>query len=712
MKQVCLVNGQVSIVDVPAPMCDPGGVLVRTSHSLISTGTELAATAGGGSESLVRKAIANPQLVRRVMEKVSTTGLRDTIALVRARMTATLPLGYSSAGEVIAVGECVRDLKAGDRVACAGAGVANHAEINFVPRNLAALIPDGVTYEQAAFATVAAIALQGVRRLNCAIGERVVVVGLGLIGLLTVQLLRLSGARVLGVEPLKERLDLALALGMEVAVQQGGDCEPEREVSGWTGGAGADGVVICASAGDFSLLNRSLEFCRKKGRLVLVGDVPIRIARDRLYKKEIDFLISCSYGPGRYDPSYELEGHDYPLPYVRWTEGRNIDEVLRLISRGSLSVSGLAVRSFPVDSAADAYSFLRSGSRPIAALIEYGLPPRVEPIQSRRVRIGVASGTASGRIALGVIGAGSHFRGVLLPNLLKQGGFSIKWVSARSGPQLRDLASRHGIPYVTTDAEEILSDPEVKAVLIATRHDLHVPLVIAAARAGKHIFVEKPLGLTVADCERAVSAAEEAGVLLAVGFNRRFSPLARTAKTLLDRFGEPKTILYRVNAGRLLADHWLLDVAVGGGRLRGEGVHFFDFIRYLVGADPMQVRAAALSRGTAGIDPTNVSVNISFADGSLGVVLYTSQGDKGMGKERVEAFGGDRSLVIDDFSSLHVWGVRDARDMRVRGVAKGHLEILQNFHDAISGKATLEATGNDGYWATWCAEEAERSIRI
>lgn len=708
MKQVCLVKSGIAVVEVPAPACAPGGVLVRTSHSLISTGTEMAVTGGGGGEGLVRKALANPALVRRVWDKVESIGLRQTIQLVRARHESTLPLGYSAAGEVIEVGSGVRHLEVGDRVACAGAGYANHAEVNFVPQKLVARIPDGVAYPAAAFATLGAIALQGVRRLGPTLGEQVVVVGLGLVGQLTVQLLRLSGCRAFGVDLVPARIDLARAFGMEDGVRPD-ERDPVAVIQEWTAGAGADGVIVCASAGDPALLNRAFELCRSKGRVVLVGDVPIRISRDRIYRKELDFFISCSYGPGRYDPEYEERGLDYPLPYVRWTEGRNLAEVVRLIDDGSLRVAELVGATVPVDEAARAYALLQAPERPIAVLLDYRLAERAAQPLARTVQVCVPRPAAAGRVVVGVIGAGSFFRSVHLPNLVRHAGFSVKWAATRSGLALRDLAVRHGIPRVTTDVAELLDDPEVGAVLIATRHDLHRPFVLQAVAAGKHVFVEKPLGLSVAECEEIVAAVERAGVLLTVGFNRRMAPLARRAKTLLDRVREPKTVLYRVNAGPLSADHWLRDPIQGGGRLMGEGVHFFDLMRWLVGAEPVSVRASALDReGTQGPDPDNVAITVSFADGSLGVLSYVSQGHPGLAKERVEMFGGGLALVLDDFASLDVYGVPGAKSERRRTSDMGHYQLLENFHAALTGKGSLEITALDGYRATWCAEQALR----
>ena len=703
MKQVTLEGGRVAIVDVPPPHCPPGHVLIRTSHSLISTGTELATT--GGGDGMLRQAIANPDLVRKVREKISTVGLRRTVDLVRARRQSSLALGYSASGRVIAVGEGVRDVPVGARVACAGAGHANHAEVNAVPANLVAVMPDGLDYEAAACATVGAIALQGVRRAAPTLGEQVVVVGLGLIGQMTAQLLRAHGARVLGVDVREPRVALARSLGMEAGAAAA-DVDPGALVRDWTAGAGADAVIVCASGGD-SLLNTALDLCRRKGRLVLVGDVPIRMHRDRIYKKEIDFLISTSYGPGRYDPAYEQKGFDYPLAYVRWTEGRNLGEVLRLMSTGALQVRPLIAQAWPADQAQGAYESLRSGEA-IGALLDFDLeqPPAVRPRAATAVH---TTPRRSGQVRLAVIGAGGFFKGVHHPMLKRHGGFSIDLLIGRSGLSLADYAKRHEIPAVDTSSEAALRNPDIDAVLIATRHDLHAPLVLAALDAGKHVFVEKPMALTVEQCTAIVERADAAGRIVMVGFNRRFAPAAVRVRDAFRAVLEPRTVIYRVNAGILPPDHWLRDPGEGGGRLLGEGVHFLDWARWFLESDPVSVQAASIRRGGL-IDGDNLSIAMQFASGSLATIHYCSQGAPGVGKERIEIFGGGRAAIVDDFAAVEIaGGPREERGRRGT-VEKGHFEIVQNFHDAIAKGVPPGVTAADGWWATWCARAAEESL--
>ncbi len=702
MLQVAVSSGQIHVVEVPEPMLRPGGVLIRTSHSLISAGTESASLGGGGGESLLVKAIRNPALVQKVLDRVSSHGVRNTVELVRARLSTEQPAGYSCAGVVLDVAPEVSDLRAGDRVACGGAGYANHAAVNFVPRNLAARLPDNVSFEEGAFGTLSAIALHGVRRCSPALGETVVVLGLGLLGQLAAQLLRAAGAVVLGVDIRRERVERALSLGMS-----GGFAAEDRDfvqgVLERTGGRGADAVLVTAAGGDSALLNRSFEACRKKGRVVLVGDVPIRIHRDRIYKKEIDFLVSTSSGPGRYDPEYEEGGRDYPLAYVRWTEGRNLEEVVRLIGSGALAVRPLVDGIYPIEDALEAYAALASDRRPVGVLLDYHLEtPGESPLGrvylSRR---SPAREPSAGRRGVGVVGFGSYFRSVLLPLLRAHPGFRLTAVAARNGLTVRRAVESNGFERGTTDYRELVSDPEVQVVYVTTRHDQHYPVARAAIEAGKAVFVEKPMAMTSHDARELADLVAERKGLLTVGFNRRFSPHARELKRLLAPIAEPKRMLYRVNAEALPQDHWLFDPVEGGGRLLGEGVHFFDFLCFLAGARPKSVHAVSVP----GLGRDDAIVTLTFEDSSIGTLLYTGAGSSAAGKERIEVFAGKASFVLEDYRSLRVYGVR-ARGLETRRVEKGQREQLENFFRALGGEEDLQVTAEDGYWATWCAEKA------
>jgi predicted dehydrogenase/threonine dehydrogenase-like Zn-dependent dehydrogenase len=703
LQQVAISGGEVRVVEVPEPVVRPGTVRIRTSHSLISAGTESAGIGSGGRpENIVVRALKNPALVKKVVERVASHGLMNTAELVRTRIATEAPSGYSCAGVVAEVGEGVSDLQVGDRVACAGAGYANHAGVNVVPRNLVARIPEGVSFEEAAFVTLGAIALQGVRRCEPGLGDRVAVLGLGLLGQLSVQMLKAAGAVVIGVDVRAERVARAQDLGLDA-----GFTVAERDfVAGVlerTDGRGADAVIVTAAGGDPGLLNKAFEACRRKGRVVLVGDVPIRIQRDKIYKKEIDFLISTSYGPGRYDAAYEEQGQDYPFGYVRWTEGRNLEEVLRQIAAGSLRVRPLIDATHGVENASAAYASLAAENRPIGILLDYHIgataeAPRALGYRSSRRATAPAK---SGAFGVGVVGYGGYFRSMLLPLLKAHAGFRLASACSRSGLTVRAAVENDGFAKGATDYRELVADPEVDVVYVATRHDLHYEVARAAVDAGKAVFVEKPMTMTVADARQLVDAVARKGTLLTVGFNRRFSPHAARLKQLLDPIAAPKTLAYRVNAGALPPEHWLVDPAEGGGRLLGEGVHFFDLLRFLAGSEPVSVKSAS----PRGKGRDEAAVAIEFGDGSIGTLVYTGSGATGSGKERLEVFAGGASFVLDDYKSLAVHGVGKP-GVETRTVEKGQKEQLENFYRALRGEASLGVTAEDGLQATWCAVEA------
>jgi len=708
MLQVAVVGGEIQVLEVPEPVVSPGSVLVRTSHSLISAGTESAALGSGGRrESLVLKALRNPDLVRKVVDRAVSHGLQNTVDLVRTKISTHQPMGYSSAGVVTEVGSGVEGFRPGDRVACCGAGYANHAGVNVVPKNLVARLPETVSFEEGAFGTLAAIALHAVRRSEATLGDRVAVLGLGLLGLLTAQLLRACGAVVVGGDRRSERVERAKDLGLH-----DGFCVVDREFPAGilerTEGRGADVVIVTAAAGDVGLLNTAFEACRKKGRVVLVGDVPIRIHRDRIYKKEIDFLVSTSYGPGRYDPSYEERGRDYPFAYVRWTEGRNLEEVTRLIGEGSLKVRPLVDATYPIQEAPAAYASLASEPPPVGVLLDHQLAeasskpsPAARYYAPRRAE---APGAGAAPYGVGVVGYGSYFRSTLLPLLREHRGFRLSAACARTGLTVRAAVDKDGFARGTTDYAELVNDPDVDVIFVATRHDLHHAVATAAVEAGKAVFVEKPMTMTSAQGRELVELVRDKGALLTVGFNRRFSPHVARLKELLRPVAGPKTLLYRVNAGLLPPEHWLLDPSEGGGRLLGEGVHFFDLLAFLAGAEPTRVSSAPV-RGRA---RDEAAVTMEFDDGSVGVVAYTGSGSSAAGKERVEVFAGGATFVLDDFRSLEVFGLK-GKGTSSRSVEKGQQQQLDNLYRALRGETDLGVTAEDGLRATWCAEQALES---
>lgn len=694
MKQVFSRRGVVSVEEVPIPVCEAGGVLVRTAWSLPSVGTERTNISGQRVLDRLRR---QPEVVGKIWNGVRRAGLPETVRLVRDKMERPIALGNSLSGVVLEVGPGVPDLGVGDRVACGGIGHACHAEYAFVPRNLTARVPDGLDLRDAAFVTLGAIALQGVRRASVQLGETAVVVGLGLIGLLTVQLLRAAGVRVVGIDPRKERTTLAERLGASRAlVADAGD--PVAAVLAATGGVGADVVLLTAGTRSNEPVNQAFEMARERGRVVVVGDVGLQLARPTFYRKELDLVISRSTGPGRYDPSYEQHGLDYPLPYARWTERRNMQEFLRLAADGDLRLSELVADEFRVDDAAQAYGALDGTARGVAVLLRYTAEPHVPG--PRRIAIPATGRPRPGATRVAVIGAGQFARQTLLPRLVRQRDVALHAiVGGASGTGLHD-ARRFGASVYSTDAREVLEDPAVDAVVIATRHHLHAPLAIEAVRHGKAVFVEKPLALSLADCRAVVEAVVAAGAVLTVGFNRRFAPLAVRLRDALAARPGPAMAVYRINAGPLPVDHWLLDPVQGGGRILGEGCHFVDLLCWLLGEEPVAVQASAPPDGGEG--PQQLAMTLQFSGGSVGTIVYTACGHPSVAKERIEIFTAGRALVLDDFRVL----TDNGRTLRCRSGDKGYDAEVESFARAVRGAGSLAVTVMDGVRATAVALRA------
>ncbi len=696
MKQVFFDGkGQLMVQDIPVPVPPADGALVRTEVSLISTGTELVQATGGGS--LIRKALAQPELIRRAFELTLREGIAFTAGQVQEIAQTWFASGYSSAGTVIEPGS-VSPFRAGDRAACAGAGIANHAEYNAIPTNLMTAIPDGVTAQQAAFANVGAIAMQGVRRAEPTLGETVVVVGLGLIGQITAQILAANGCRVIGVDLREDRRALAaqLAGADPVDPAQG---SAAKAVQALTGGIGADRVILCAATDSSAPTNEAFRMCRERGRVVMVGAMGMDLDRNEMYVRELDFVISRSGGPGRYDRNYEERGISYPVGYVRWTETRNMAAVLDLIARGRLNVDALVAGTYPVEQAAKAYEAASSGA--LAVLITYpndGDPSNKEPAHVLRRAVN----PEKNKLGLALVGAGSFARAVHLPNILKHPDLAVTAVVSGSASAAQ-VADKVGAGLATTRIEDALNDPGVDAVLITTRHHLHYEQARAALAAGKHVFIEKPMTLTVPHAEELLQLAATHERLITVGFNRRMAPTAIELKNVLRRVGGPATLSFRVNAGAIPAAHWLNDLGEGGGRLLGEGVHFIDFLCGMVDADPVSISA----QGSP--DWQEFSVSITFADGSLGTVLYSARGSSMFPKERVEVFAGRGVAVLEDFKTLTF---TDMPGRAIKGAGdKGHAALLDNFVAAIRGQADLGVTGADGLRATRLALAAMHSIQ-
>lgn len=683
MKQVLLQQGKVVVADVPAPQVEPGAVLVRTSASCISVGTELAGVKAGNLP-LWKRALRRPDQVRRVIEMIRTDGLTRAHDAVRSKLIESFPIGYSLCGSVVAVGEGVTDIFAGDRVACGGAQAAHHAEFVCVPRNLAVTVPDSVTDPHAATVALGAIAIQGVRRAEPTLGETFVVIGLGIIGQLTARVLKASGVRSIGGDLDARRLEIARASGLDLVLDASGDAF-EQQVARLTGGVGADAVIVTAATASEELLGEAFRMCRRKGRVVLVGDVPIQIERADIYAKEIDFRISSSYGPGRYDRAYEERGLDYPVGYVRWTENRNMEAYLSLLASGAVRVGDLIEANFSVEDAPAAYAALQSPQRtPLGVILTY---PRGadQAAATRFVSPSVRAGRP-GALRIALAGAGGFAKSTLLPIVRNEGvHFTLHAVCSRQGHNASAVAMQFGAGTATTDYAAVLADPEIDAVMIATRHDRHASMTLQALRAGKHVFVEKPLAIrrgALDEIAKFYAAGTGEKPLLMTGFNRRFSPFAVAIAKAAAQRANPMMINCRVNAGYVPRDSWVHGPE-GGGRNIGEACHFFDLFLSLIGSKATSVQARAIRPANSYYGANdNFAATIGFADGSVATLTYTALGPSEFPKERVEVFFDGRVCVIDDFKQISVNGARDPQISSARP-GKGHREELIAFADAI-----------------------------
>ncbi|HHW40494.1 MAG TPA: Gfo/Idh/MocA family oxidoreductase [Syntrophomonadaceae bacterium] len=685
MKQITqdYRHGKLYVDEVPVPLLKDKGAIVRTRCSVVSAGTERSMLEFA-SQGLVGKARSRPDLVKQVIRKVKSDGLIAAYRASMSRLDVPLPLGYSSAGEIVEVGASVPSFKVGDRVACAGGGYASHAELVYVPKNLMVKIPEGVSYEDAAFATVGAIALQGVRVADIRLGERVVVIGLGLLGLLTVQILKAAGCMVLGTDLNPDRVKLALDLSADSAIVTEPDVLAES-VAAFTSGRGADAVIITAATKSNAPTELAGEISRLKGRVVAVGDVGMNIPRRTYYQKELEYRISMSYGPGRYDPNYEEKGIDYPYAYVPFTEQRNLETFLQLVKEGRVTPGRLVTHRFSIHEAEEAYEMIRSGEGGyLGVVFTY---PEDSPIR-RRVDLKVEEGrsTPENSVKLGMIGAGNYAKLMLLPYLSRMKEVEFVGVSTSTGISGKHAARKYGFRFCTTDNEEIFRDKDINAVVIATRHNLHADLTVRALASGKHVFVEKPLATGEAELSRLVEAVRNSDRILMMGFNRRFAPLAVEAKRFFAGRAGPLSMIYRVNAGAVPPDHWTQDPEEGGGRIVGEVCHFVDLLQFLCGARPETVYAAAAGREEGALPEDNLSVTIRFEDGSVGTIAYFSTGDRAIPKEYVEIYGEGKTFILEDFRRARFASGGNVRVLRGGGQDKGQKAELQAFVQAVLGK--------------------------
>ncbi|MBS0151832.1 MAG: bi-domain-containing oxidoreductase [Nitrospira sp.] len=682
MRQVLqsLQTGSTELAEIPSPRCRPGHLLIRSSSTLVSAGTERMLVEFGKAN-LLDKARQQPEKVRMVLDKIKTDGVLPTLEAVRNKLDQPLPMGYCNVGMVVEVGRGVTGFSVGDRVASNG----KHAEVVCVPKNLCAKVPDSVNDEAAAFTVIGAIGLQGIRLIQPTLGEAVVVTGLGLIGLMTVQLLKAHGCRVLGLDYDQNKLALAQKLGAET-VDLNQVADPFAAAMVFSRRRGVDAVIITASTKSNEPVHQAAQMCRKRGRIVLVGVTGLELSRADFYEKELSFQVSCSYGPGRYDSQYEDHGHDYPIGYVRWTEQRNFEAVLDMLADGRLQADVLISHRIPFDQVTTAYDLISSRSPSLGIILQYPEPDVLS--QSRLLRRTLlrseeplTGDRSSAEPVVGCIGAGNYATQVLLP-AFKKTGIAFRTVASSTGVSAAHAGSKFGFLEVTSDNRCVIESPGNNTVIIATRHDSHATFTGEALKAGKHVFVEKPLAITreelttlchiYEDCLRSQTSPP----LVMVGFNRRFSPQIQRMKQLLAGISEPKTFSMTINAGHIPRDHWTQDRLIGGGRIIGEGCHFVDLLRFLAASPIVGVQAMS-----AGED--NVTVTLRFADRSIGTVHYFSNGHKSFPKEQLEVFCSGKVLQLDNFRKLRGYGWPGFQKMDLWSQDKGQTACVTAFVDAI-----------------------------
>jgi predicted dehydrogenase/threonine dehydrogenase-like Zn-dependent dehydrogenase len=643
-------TGELGIFEVPAPVCGENGVLVKTKVSLVSAGTEKMIV-DLAKKSLVGKAKARPDLVKQVVNKMKQEGVVNTLEKVFTKLDTPIPLGYSCIGEVIKVGANVSGVSVGDMVACGGAGYASHSEVNYVPKNLFVKIPEGVSDADASFVTVGSIALQGIRQTQPTLGERIVVMGLGLLGQITVQLLKANGCKVLGSDFDQRKLDLALELGVDEV------CRPDEIVEKaniFTKGNGADAVIIAASTSSNQPVIDAGEISRMKGRVIVVGLVGMDIPRNEYYKKELELKLSMAYGPGRYDPKYEEQGIDYPFAHVRWTEQRNFEAFIGLVGEGKVTPSKMVTHEYDFDDALKAYDLLEGkiDEEYLGIILNYkneiSIDPELVKLNDKSIK--------SDNLNIGLIGGGNFTKSVIIPNVKKTDGLEIVGLCTATGVSAHGTGAKHDIKYITTDYNELLQNKEINTVFITTRHNDHGEKVLNSLKAGKNVFVEKPLSIVESELDkiRDYYHSLDTKPVLQVGYNRRFSPLVQKMKAQVANL--PVSINYRVNAGVIPKDVWIQDPEVGGGRIIGEVCHFIDTCTYLAGALPESVQATCISKPDQSIpDEDNVSVLIKYKNGSTAVINYYAFGNSQMPKENIEVFAPDISMQMNNFRSLEIF---------------------------------------------------------
>ena len=708
MKQIIqnMRSGKMSIEDVPPPTVGKGEVLVATKASLISAGTERMIM-DFAQKSLAGKAKDRPDLVKKVLDKVQRDGLAATAQSVFARLDEPMPLGYSAAGEVLAVGADLSDIyQVGDKVAIAGAGFANHAEINAVPKNLVAKMPEGLSFEDASYATLTSIAMHGVRNADVKLGDNVLIMGLGLVGQLATQLVSASGGRAFAVEFDESRSVLAKEHGAEETFNLA-DGDPSSGINAFTNGNGFDSIIICAATESNEPLQNAINWARDRAKIILVGKVGTEIPYGDFMKKELQFLISRSYGPGRYDSNYEEKGQKYPIGYVRWTERDNLQEAVRLMAEGKLNVKALTTHTFDVEKAEEAYETSLAGGTALGVVLTY--PSRNEVRQTTKIDLQPTE-IISGQVGLAAIGAGGFTRAVLLPALQKIKGVSLTGIVSKGGTSSGSTGKKFGFGYASSNTDDVFRDEKTNAVMITTRHNTHADLVQQALSADKHVFVEKPLALSYDELEAVKKSHKGSGKVLMVGFNRRFSMLTQQVIRAFKDVSKPRQVLIRVNAGELPADNWQND-SEGGGRILGEVCHFIDLALYLTQAKPTDV----ITITGQGQDIYNITIR--FDNGSTASIVYTSEGDTSFSKERIEVFGGGMVAVIDNFMTVSLTKNGQTKTTKAPGLPliggqdKGHKAELEAFVKAVTGQGDTPIKPEELFLSTRVTLAAYESIQ-
>ncbi len=673
-------TGELGIYEVPVPICQKNGCIVKTKISLVSAGTEKMIV-DIAKKSLLGKAKARPDLVKQVIDKMKKEGIKNTLEKVFTKLDTPIPLGYSLAGKVVEVGENVNEFNIGDRVACGGAGYANHAEFNYVPKNLMVKIPDGVDDVDASFVTVGAIALQGVRRANPLLGEKIAVMGLGLIGQLTVQILKANGCKVIGSDVDPDKLKLAKELGADEVCHASELIKKAKEFSN---GYGVDAVIITASAKTNQLVYDAADISRMRGRVVIVGMVGMDIPRNEYYKKELDLRLSMAYGPGRYDPNYEEKGIDYPYDLVRFTEQRNFEAFLGLIEDGNVTPKKLITHSFDFDDALKAYDLLEGKiqEKYLGIVLTYKDNTQEKRIIKRNEKI-----VKSNEINVGLIGAGNFTKSVILPNIQKVGGFNLIGVATATGVSANSIGKKYDFKYIATDADELFKNNDINTIIVTTRHNDHYNKVIKAIENKKHIFVEKPLCIKEEELED-INKKYDGSVVLQVGFNRRFSPFVKKIK---ENITTPCSINYRINAGIIPKDVWIQDKEIGGGRIIGEVCHFIDTCSYITGSKVKEVVAFCINKDDKSIpDEDNVSILLKYENGSTATITYFAYGDSSMPKEYIEVFANGVSITMNDFKEMIIYKNGKKEKIKSANQDKGFVNEFKEFKEAInSGKLAI-----------------------